>query len=319
MPVMSRVFIIVFYITYLMLPAAYASQDTPVNLTVPGILGNESGIRVVIDQVYISKKDDHLEVSEVAVFRNDGPGIFYEPGNHTYFAISIPSGAEKLNASAMECCLVQYEDTVFMDPMNPVYPGDNFEMKITYSLFPGTGEYIFGKVAMYNTTSLSVFVDKNMGIGTGEGFSTITIHGDEFKVISFENLSKDEAVKIPLQVSGNTDTYRNAGMFLAVLLAVLAVLSGFKYMKYRAGTKESLEKLEHEKNRIFRTIHGFEKHAGSEESGEYRKLMDEYRQKAINILIKMDKIKNKEPDNNRDNGERRRMFYDIFDVVRRQK
>lgn len=317
MPVMSRVFIIVFYITYLMLPSAYASQDTPVNLTMPGIMGNESGIRVVIDQVYISKKDAHLEVSEVAVFRNDGPGIFYEPENHTYFAISIPPDADKLETSAMECCLVQYEDVVYMDPMEPVKPGDNFEMKITYSLFPGAGEYMFGKLAMYNTTSLSVFVDKNTGIGTGDGFSTITIHGDEYKVISFENLSKDEAVKIPLQVSGNTAyTYRNAVMFLA---ALLAVLSGFKYTKSRAGAKESLEKLEHEKKKIFRTIHGFEKHAGMEKSGEYDRLMNEYRQKAIEILIKIDKIKSKEPDNNRDNGGRRRMFYDIFDVTRRKK
>ncbi len=54
----------------------------------------------------------------------------------------------------------------------------------------------------------------------------------------------------------------------------------------------TLEELEIEKRKIFKTIYGFEKHAGPEKSEEYRRLMDEYKQKAIQVFIKIDKIKN---------------------------
>ena len=311
------VLIFLFFITSGMPSSASASQEIPENnITKTVISGQDTSIRVVIDQIYISKKDGHLEVSEVIVFRNEGPGVFYDPVNHTYFAVSIPDGVENLETNAMECCLVQYEDAVYMDPMDPVNPGENFEMKISYSLFPDALDYRFNKVALYNTTSLSIFVNNKGGIGTGKGFSTVTIHGDEFEVISFESLTEGDELTIPLQLSDKPNRYGVAGIALVFLIAILSMS---KYMKFRAGTKESLEKLEHEKIKIFRTIHGFEKHAENEESEEYRKLMDEYRQKAIGILIKIDKTKRKEPDSNRDNGGRGRVYYDIFDVIRRKK
>ncbi|MCK5488220.1 MAG: hypothetical protein KAI86_18495 [Desulfobacterales bacterium] len=312
-----RVLMILFFIYSIIPQQVSASQGSSENnLTTSTIALNDYSIRIVIDQIYISKKDGHLEVSEVIVFRNEGPGVFYDPVNHTYFAISIPDGVENLDTNAMECCLVQYENEVYMDPMEPVKPDDNFEMKISYSLFTDTLDYRFNKVALYNTTSLSVFVNNKGGIGAGEGFSTVTIHGDEFEVISFENLTEGDEIVIPLQVEGGTSKY---GTALILFVFLLAIISGFKYMTYRAGTKESLEKLELEKIKIFRTIHGFEKHAENEYSDEYRKLMDEYRQKVIQILIKIDKTKSKELDNNRDDGGKKRMFFDIFDVIRRKK
>lgn len=285
--------VVLLLINPLMPQSASASPEIPGDNTNKSVIQDYS-IRVVIDQIYISKKGDYLEVSEFVVFRNDGPGIFYDHVNHTYFAVSIPEGVENLETNAMECCLVQYEDTVFMDPMNPVNPGDSFDMKISYSLFTENQDYKFDKAVVYNTTSLSVFVNKKGGIGTGKGFSTITIHGNDFEVISFQNLAEGDKITIPLQMAGKSNRYGIAGV---IFLVLIAIFSGFKYIKYRTGRKDTLEKLEQEKTRIFRIIHGFEKHAGSEESGEYRILMDEYRQKAIEILIKIDKIKSKEVEN----------------------
>ncbi len=86
------------------------------------------------------------------------------------------------------------------------------------------------------------------------------------------------------------------------LYAVIGLISLFSIgLVYRfkgkilrkVGKAYTLEELELEKRRIFQTIHGFEKHAGTESSEEYRRLMEEYRQKAIQIFIKIDKIKNK--------------------------
>jgi hypothetical protein len=55
----------------------------------------------------------------------------------------------------------------------------------------------------------------------------------------------------------------------------------------------TLEELELEKKKIFHTIYGFKKHTGSQGSEEYRKLMEEYRNRAIRISYEIDDLKNK--------------------------
>jgi hypothetical protein len=53
----------------------------------------------------------------------------------------------------------------------------------------------------------------------------------------------------------------------------------------------TLEELELEKEKILHAIKGFEKHAMGENSEEYMRLMEEYRQKEIDVIMKIDKIK----------------------------
>ncbi|MDP3105871.1 MAG: hypothetical protein Q8M95_14845, partial [Candidatus Methanoperedens sp.] len=77
----------------------------------------------------------------------------------TYFAISTPLDIRDLKTQAMECCLVQEEGIVYMDPMQPIKPWENFEIQISYTIIPQGTEYVFNKSTIYNTTSLSMFVD----------------------------------------------------------------------------------------------------------------------------------------------------------------
>jgi putative heme degradation protein len=64
-------------------------------------------------------------------------------------------------------------------------------------------------------------------------------------------------------------------------------------MKRRGKKVLTLEKLELEKKKIFQTIYGLKKHAGSQESEEYRKLMEEYSNRAIQISYEIYNLKNK--------------------------
>ncbi len=256
-------------------------------------LSNQNyNIRVVLDHIFISKKNNSLEISEMVVFRNEGAEIYYSRDNHTFFAISTPNEVKNLKTQAMECCLVQEEGVVFMDPMQPIKPGDNFEMQVSYTLNSQGKDYVFNKSAVYNTTSLSIFVDKKSGLDLEGQYETLTLQGNEYNVIAFNDLSAGEPVSVPIKMTEESSyLYAGIGLFSLILIGFAY---RFKEKIFRKRKKEhTLEELELEKKRIFQAIHGFEKHAGPEKSEEYRRLMDEYKQKAIQIFIKIDKIKNK--------------------------
>lgn len=262
--------------------------------TSEGFIGKniaQDNIKVVLDHIFISKKNNSLEISEMVVFRNEGRELYYNKDNHTFFAISTPPEAKNLKAEAMECCLVQEEGMVLMDPMQTIKPGDNFEMQVSYMLVPQGREYVFNKSVLYNTTSLSIFVDRNGGLGIEGSYETLTLDGNDYSVIAFNDMEAGETVGVEVKLTEST-SYLYAGIGLFFLFSI-GLAYHFKEKLFRRRT-ESLEELELEKRRIFKAIHGLGKHAGTESSEEFNKLMDEYRQKAIRIFIKIDEIKSKD-------------------------
>ncbi|MCX9012571.1 MAG: hypothetical protein OIN66_15820 [Candidatus Methanoperedens sp.] len=290
------VLIILFYfisIASAQIDKSIESEKIIGNVTNEHNLSNQSyDIKVILDHIFISNKNNSLEISEIVVFRNEGPEIYYSKDNHTFFAISTPLDVKNLKTQVMECCLVQEEGVVFMDPMQPIKPGDNFEMQVSYTLPPQSSGYVFNKSAVYNTTSLLLFVDKKSGIDLEGLYETLTLQGNEYNVIAFNDLKAGETASIPIKMT-QEQNYLYAVIGLISLFSI-GLVYRFKDKIFRkVGKAYTLEELELEKKKIFQTIHGFEKHAGAESSEEYRRLMDEYRQKAIQIFIKIDKIKNK--------------------------
>ncbi len=265
-------------------------ENTSIN--VHNLTNQTYNIRVVLDHIFVLKENNSFEVSESVVFRNEGPEINYSKDNHTFFAIPMPPEAKDIKTPVMECCLVQEDGMVYMDPMQPVKQGDNFEMQVSYTLFPNGSEYVFNKSAVYNTTSLLMFVDKKSGVSFDGSYETLKLNGNEYNVISFKDIYSGEIVSVPIKMTQDKG-YLYAGIGLLSLFSI-GLVYRFKRKIFRKRSKDyTLEELELEKRKIFQAIHGFEKHAGQEKSEEYRRLMDEYRDKAIKIFIKIDKIKNK--------------------------
>lgn len=183
-----------------------------------------------------------------------------------------------------------------MDPMQPIKPWENFEIQISYTIIPQGTEYVFNKSTIYNTTSLSMFVDKKSGMDLEGSYDAITLSGIEYNVVAFNDLKAGETVSIPVKLT------KDPGYLYAVIALFFLFSTGLVYLfkgKIKRGrTKEqTLEELELEKRKIFQTIYGFEKHAGPGGSEEYRKLMEEYRNKAIQISFKIDNLKNKGQEN----------------------
>lgn len=250
-------------------------------------------ISVALDHIFISKKNDSIEISEIVVFRNDGEEIYYSKDDHTFFAISTPPDIKNLKTQAMECCLVQNDGVVYMDPMQSLASGANFNMQISYTLIPQGQEYVFNKSAIYNTSSISMFVDTKSGIDMEGAYESVTLSGNEYRVFSFNELSAGKMISIPVKIIPDYSGYLYAGIGLLLIFSI-GLIYFYKQKIFRRSVKEyTLEELEIEKRNIYMTIHGFEKHAGPEISEEYRRLMEEYRQKAISICIKIDNLKNK--------------------------
>ncbi|MCX9085545.1 MAG: hypothetical protein OIN87_12200 [Candidatus Methanoperedens sp.] len=254
--------------------------------------GNQiSNIRVVLDHIFISNINNSLEISETVVFRNEGQEIYYSDDNHTLFAISTPPSIRDIKTQAMECCLVQDEGVIYMDPMQSLKSGENFEMKISYTIVPQGQEYVFNKSAAYNTTSLSIFVDKKSDLAIEGSDDIITLSGIEYNFIIFNDLTPGETIGIPVKITKEPD-YKYVGIGFFLIFSICLVYF-FKGKLKRKRTKNlTLEELELEKIKIFHTIYGFEKHVGHEKSDEYTKLMEEYRNKVFQIYFKMVSLKN---------------------------
>ena len=276
--------------TDLIVPDEKNTQNNSMNIN---NLSNQTyNIKVVFDHIFISNKNNSLEVSEIVVFSNEGQEIYYSKDNHTYFAVSTPLDIRYLKTQVMECCLVEDEGVVYMDPMRPIKPGENFEMKISYSLPTQDPEYVFNKSAVYNTTSLSIFVDKKSGVVIEEGYDVITLSGIEYNVVNFNDLRQGGTVSIPIKIMKEPDyLFVGIGLFLLFSTGLVYLFKG--KIKSRGKKALTLEELELEKKTIFQTIYGFKKHAGSQESEEFRKLMEEYRNRAIRISYDIDNLKNK--------------------------
>ncbi len=109
----------------------------------------------------------------------------------------------------------------------------------------------------------------------------------------FNDLKAKETISIPVRMTKEQD-YLYAGLGIFSLFSI-GLVYRFWGKIFRKNNKEyTLEDLKSEKRKIFKIIYGFEKHAGTESSEEYRKLMEEYRQKAIQVFIKIDKLKDKD-------------------------
>ena len=237
------VFLVLFY--SISIVSAEISETIPGEKNTSGNnLNNQSyDVRVSLDHIFISKKNNSLEISEIVVFRNEGKEIYYTKDNHTFFGISTPPDAKNLKTQAMECCLVQEEGMVYMDPMQPIAQGSNFEMQISYILLPESSEYVFNKSAVYNTTSLLLFIDKKSGISLEGSYEVLTLAGNEYKVFTFNDLKTGEIVSIPVKILHEPDyLYTGIGLFSLFSVGLIYCFRGKIFS--RRKKEYTLEELE---------------------------------------------------------------------------
>ncbi len=254
------------------------------------IAGNQSpDIRIVLDNIFISRINESILIFETVIFRNEGQEIRRSNDNHTYFVIPTPLDAINLKTDAMECCLLKEDGVVYMDPMKAIKSGENFEMQISYELIPTDKEYVFIKNATYKTTSISLLVEKNVGLNVDDLLESMKLSGKEYTAITFHDINPGDSVRIPVKISVRPGYFYSLTGLILLLLAALTY--HFRNSLFKRKKEYTLEELELEKLKIFRAIRGFEKHKGVESSEEYFRLIEEYRQRGIDVIMKIDRNK----------------------------
>ncbi|MCZ7399180.1 MAG: hypothetical protein O8C62_05775 [Candidatus Methanoperedens sp.] len=125
---------------------------------------NGDVLNVKIDHVVLSKTANGIKVDEYVEFMNTGDKVFFSK-DRAFVGISTPEGITRFTTDAMECCLQREKDAAWIDPMNPILPGETYTAQISYVFNPESSKNLFYKDMIYNTSYITLLSDKKNGFG----------------------------------------------------------------------------------------------------------------------------------------------------------
>ncbi|NJD78519.1 MAG: hypothetical protein FIB08_15735, partial [Candidatus Methanoperedens sp.] len=202
-----------------------------VNFTVYESTREADIISVNIDHVVFSKAPNGIKVDEYVEFVNTGDKVFFNK-DRVWLGISTPEGITRFQTDAMECCLQREKDAVWIDPMNPIMPGEAFSTQITYVFNPESSQNTFYKNMIYNASYLTILSEKNNGFGIESQYGKKDIvpnEGKEFEVLSFAGAPKGE--KLDIRITGYVPSATGIGGDFNYLipLAALVLIGAVSY------------------------------------------------------------------------------------------
>lgn len=198
-------------------------------------------LSVNVDHIILSQASNGIKVDEYVVFMNTGDKVFFSK-DRAYVGISTPEGITNFQTDAMECCLVREKDSAWIDPMNPILPGETFTAQISYVFNPESSNNLFFKGMIYNTSYITVLSDKKNGFGIESQFAKKEIvpnEGKEFEVLSFMNVPKDQRLDIRITgyVPSKTGSSEDFNYLIPVVALLLIGAVSYPLLKNKIGKK----------------------------------------------------------------------------------
>ena len=211
------------------------------NFTVYDSTKSGDVLNVRIDHIVLSSASSGIKVDEYVEFVNTGDKAFFSK-DRAFVGISTPEGITRFQTDAMECCLQREKDSAWIDPMNPILPGDTYTAQISYVFNPESSNNLFYKDMIYNTSYITVLSDKKNGFGIENTYARKEIvpsEGKEFEVLSFMNVPKDQRIDIQITgyVPSKSGSAGDLGYLIPVVAAVLIGAVSFPLLKNRIGKK----------------------------------------------------------------------------------
>ncbi len=199
-------------------------------------------LSVNIDHIILSQASNGIKVDEYVVFMNTGDKVFFSK-ERAYVGISTPEGITRFTTDAMECCLQREKDSAWIDPMNPILPGETYTAQISYVFNPESSKNIFFKGMIYNTSYMTVLSDKKNGFSIDNQFAkkeTGPYEGKEFEVLSFMNVPKDQRLDIQITgyVPSKTGSSEDFNYLIPVMALVLIGAVSYPLLKNKIGKKQ---------------------------------------------------------------------------------
>lgn len=199
-------------------------------------------LSVNVDHIVLSQTSNGIKVDEYVVFMNTGDKVFFSK-DRAYVGISTPEGITRFTTDAMECCLQREKDSAWIDPMNPIMPGEKYNAQISYVFNPESSKNLFSKAMIYNTSYMTVLSDKKNGFSIDNKFAkkeTVPNEGKEFEVLSFMNVPKDQ--KLDIQITGyvpsKTGSSEEFNYLIPVVALILIGAVSYPLLKNKIGKKQ---------------------------------------------------------------------------------
>ncbi len=198
-------------------------------------------LSVGIDHIVLSKTANGIKVDEYVEFMNTGDKVFFSK-DRAFVGISTPEGITRFTTDAMECCLQREKDSAWIDPMNPILPGETYTVQISYVFNPESSQNLFYKGMIYNTSFVTILSDKNNGFGIESTYAKKDIvpsEGKEFEVLSFMNVPKEQGLDIRITgyIPSKTGGGEEFGYLIPVVAVVLIGAVAYPLLKNKIGKK----------------------------------------------------------------------------------
>ena len=196
-------------------------------------------LSVNVDHIILSQTSNGIKVEEYIVFMNSGDKAFFSK-DRAYVGISTPEGITRFTTDAMECCLQREKDSAWIDPMNPILPGETYTAQISYVFNPESSKNLFSKGTIYNTSYMTVLSDKKNSFGIESQFAKKEIvpnEGKEFEVLSFMNVPRDQRLDIQITgyVPSKTGSSEDFNYLIPVVALVLIGAVSYPLLKNKIG------------------------------------------------------------------------------------
>ena len=198
-------------------------------------------LSVRIDHIVLSMASNGIKVDEYVEFMNTGDKVFFSK-DRAFVGISTPEGITRFQTDAMECCLQREKDAAWIDPMNPILPGETYTAQVSYVFNPESSNNLFFKGMIYNTSFITILSDKKNGFGIESSYAKKEIvpsEGKEFEVLSFINVPKNQRLDIRITgyVPSKTGSEEEFNYLIPVLAVVLIGAVAYPLLKNKIGKK----------------------------------------------------------------------------------
>ncbi len=199
-------------------------------------------LNVNVDHIILSQASNGIKVDEYVVFMNTGDKVFFSK-DRAFVGITTPEGITRFTTDAMECCLQREKNSAWIDPMNPILPGETFTAQISYVFNPESPNNLFFKGMIYNTSYITILSDKKNGFSIDNEFAKKEIvpnEGKEYEVLSFMNVPKDQRLDIRITgyVPSKAGSSEEFNYLIPVAALVLIGAVSYPLLKNRIGRKQ---------------------------------------------------------------------------------
>ncbi len=195
----------------------------------------------------------------------------------------------------MDCCIAVGADGAMFDPMDPIMPGQQYDMWLNYYLEVESSEFIFRKTVDYSTQALHFFVETNEDVqapSTSQLENQGIVSIDDKEHMFFLGSSLEAGFNINVNLSGFSSSSNFINQIVGIILVSMTTtfLVSYPIIRGRRIGKTSVEDLEKKKLAIFsKTVQLDSDYASGDISQKkYKRLKSKYRKRAIRIMQRID-------------------------------